>query len=213
MCYLLKKIFWWLLPTGQESRIDIDRRHVNTAENAISSPDIFISNWFDVQYLQTNVIMQWTTRFIRFTGWIPLKYGSTTTPPIIAHCKKTPMSSLIFHTANPNLQYKTHPEFWPHKRIFKTCLYYTTCLILENWFCPTILRPMHCQADLPFLVLAFVSAGSPAPWGTPSSHPAVSADDPHMSHAVCPLALTLQPWGVYRSVFLWELCKCLLKWI
>ena len=127
--------------------------------------------------------------------------------------KKTPMWSLIFHTANPNLQYKTHPEFWPHKRIFKTCLYYTTCLILENWFCPTILRPMHCQADLPFLVLAFVSAGSPAPWGTPSSHPAVSADDPHMSHAVCPLALTLQPWGVYRSVFLWELCKCLLKWI
>ena len=42
-----------------------------------------------VLYLQNNVIMKWTTRFIRFTGWIPLKYGSTTTPPIIAHCKKT----------------------------------------------------------------------------------------------------------------------------
>ena len=41
-----------------------------------------------VQYLQNNVIMKWTTRFIRFTGWIPLKYGSTTTPPFIAHCKK-----------------------------------------------------------------------------------------------------------------------------
>ena len=26
--------------------------------------------------------------FIRFTGWIPLKYGSTTTPSIIAHCQK-----------------------------------------------------------------------------------------------------------------------------
>ena len=38
-----------------------------------------------VQYLQNNVIMKWTTRF---TGWIPLKYGSTTTPLIIAHCKK-----------------------------------------------------------------------------------------------------------------------------
>ena len=38
-----------------------------------------------VQYLQNNVIMKWTTRFIRFTGWIPLKYGPTTTPPIIAH--------------------------------------------------------------------------------------------------------------------------------
>ena len=31
-----------------------------------------------VQYLQNNVIMKWATRFIRFTGWIPLKYGSTT---------------------------------------------------------------------------------------------------------------------------------------
>ena len=50
-----------------------------------------------VQYLQNNVIMKWTTRFIRFTGWIPLKYGSTTTPPIIPHCQKTPMSSVIFH--------------------------------------------------------------------------------------------------------------------
>ena len=52
-----------------------------------------------VQYLQNNVIMKWATRFIRFTGWIPLKYGSTTTPPIIAHCQKTPMSSVVFHTA------------------------------------------------------------------------------------------------------------------
>ena len=55
-----------------------------------------------VQYLQNNVIMEWTTRFIRFTGRIPLKYGSTTTPPIfIAHFKKTPMSSLVFHIAIP----------------------------------------------------------------------------------------------------------------
>ena len=54
-----------------------------------------------VQYLQNNAIMKWTTRFIGFTGWIPLKYGSTTTPPIIAHCQKTPMSSVIFHIAIP----------------------------------------------------------------------------------------------------------------
>ena len=53
------------------------------------------------EYLQNNVIMKWTTRFIRFTGWIPLKYGSTTTPPIIAHCQKLPMSSLAFHIAIP----------------------------------------------------------------------------------------------------------------
>ena len=74
-----------------------------------------------VQYLQNNVIMKWTTRFIRFTGSISLKYGSTTTPPIIAHCQKTPMSSLVFHIGDSqNLQYKTHPEFWSsQRRIFK----------------------------------------------------------------------------------------------
>ena len=56
-----------------------------------------------VQYLQNNVIMKWTTRFIRFIDWIPLKYGSTTTPPIIAHCQKTPMPSLVFHIAIPQI--------------------------------------------------------------------------------------------------------------
>ena len=54
-----------------------------------------------VQYLQNNVIMKWTTRFINFTGCIPLKYGSTTTPPILAHCQKTPMASVVFHIAIP----------------------------------------------------------------------------------------------------------------
>ena len=54
-----------------------------------------------VQYLQNNVFMKWTARFIRFTGRIPLKYGSTTTPPIIAHCQKTLMSSLVFDIAIP----------------------------------------------------------------------------------------------------------------
>ena len=54
-----------------------------------------------VQYIQNNVIMKWTARFIRFIGWVPLKYGSTTTPSIIAHCQKTPMSSVVFHIAIP----------------------------------------------------------------------------------------------------------------
>ena len=54
-----------------------------------------------VQYLQNKVIMKWTTRFIRFTDWIPLKYGSTSTPPVIAHCKKTQMSSVVVYIAIP----------------------------------------------------------------------------------------------------------------
>ena len=63
-----------------------------------------------VQYLQNNVIMKWITRFICFTGWIPLKYGSTTTPPIIAHCQKTPMSSLVLHIAIPKTSNKVAPR-------------------------------------------------------------------------------------------------------
>ena len=39
----------------------------------------------------------------------------------------------ISHCDSQNLQYKTHPEFWPsHRRIFKTSLYYKTRLILET---------------------------------------------------------------------------------
>ena len=96
-----------------------------------------------IQYLQNNVIMKWNTRFIRFTDWIPLKYGSTTTPPIIAHCKKTPMSSLVFHIAIPKTSNIRHPEFWPsHKQIFKTRLYYKMPLILENWrYGPNLVIP------------------------------------------------------------------------
>ena len=101
VCYLLKKKFWWLL-----------RRVKNLPSTACKhywKCDVICRYhhieliWFlwMVQYLQNNVIMKWTTRFIRFTGWIPLKYGSTTTPPIIAHCQKKKMSSLIFHIAIP----------------------------------------------------------------------------------------------------------------
>ena len=40
-----------ILVTSRGSRISdrtFDRRHVKTTENAMSSTDIFISNWFDV---------------------------------------------------------------------------------------------------------------------------------------------------------------------
>ena len=138
MCYLLKTYFWWLLRRVKNLR--------STACKHYRKCDVIYrylhieSIWclLMVQYLQNNVIMKWTTRFICFTDWIPLKYGSTTTPPIIAHCQKTPMSSLvsslrISHCDSQNLQYKTHPEFWPsHRRIFKTSLYYKTRLILET---------------------------------------------------------------------------------
>ena len=79
-----------------------------------------------VQYLQNNAIMKWTTRFIRFTGWIPLKYGSTTTPPIIAHCQKTPMSTQNSKTSNirrtPSFDLLTD-EFSKRVSIIRRALY------------------------------------------------------------------------------------------
>ena len=52
-----------------------------------------------VQYPQNNVIMKWTTRFTSFNGWIPLKYGSTITPSIIAHGQ-----NLLCQTSNFTLR-------------------------------------------------------------------------------------------------------------
>ena len=43
----------------------------------------------------------------------------------------------ISHCDFQNLQYKTHPEFWPSRRqIFKTSLYYKTRLILRGGMAP-----------------------------------------------------------------------------
>ena len=47
--------------------------------------------------------------------------------------KNTDVKPRVSHCDSQNLQYKTHPEFWPsHRRIFKTSLYYKTRLILET---------------------------------------------------------------------------------
>ena len=54
-----------------------------------------------VQYLQNNVIMKWTTRFIRFTGWIPWNTARPQLHLLSLTVKKTPMSSLVFHIAIP----------------------------------------------------------------------------------------------------------------
>ena len=136
MCYLLKKIFLVTSSTGQESPIDIDRRHVNTQRKC----DVIY--WYlhieliwcllMVQYLLSNVIMKWTTRFISFTGWIPLKHGQPQLHLLSLTVKNLRCQALYLTLRSQNLQYKTHREFWPsHRQIFKTSLYHKTRLILE----------------------------------------------------------------------------------
>ena len=57
--------------------------------------------------------------------------------------KNSDVKPRVSHCDSQNLQYKTHPEFWPsHRRIFKTSLYYKTRLILETrrYFCEIVLK-------------------------------------------------------------------------
>ena len=143
MCYLLKKKNFDDFFDG--SRIS-DRRHVNTVvnttENAMSSTDIFISNWFEV-WLSVNgpihvspkqCYYEMDCSFYSFY-WLDsleicLDHNSTYYRSL---SKNSDVNRRISHCDPQNLQYKTHPKFWPsHRRIFKTSLYYKTRLILET---------------------------------------------------------------------------------
>ena len=59
--------------------------------------------------------------------------------------KNSDVKPRISHCDSQNLQYKTHPEFWPfHRRIFKTSLYYKTRLILETRRYNCFTAQTHC---------------------------------------------------------------------
>ena len=61
---------------------------------------------------------------------IRLDHNSTYYPSL---SKNSDVKPRISHCDSQNLQYKTHPEFWPsHRQIFKMSLYYKTRLILET---------------------------------------------------------------------------------
>ena len=109
------------------SRIS-DRRHVNTTENAMSSTDNGSISPKQCYYEMENLF------FICFTSWIPLKYGSTQLHLLSLTVKRLRCLASHFTLYPQNLQYRTHPHFWPsHRRIFKTSLYYKMCLILEKF--------------------------------------------------------------------------------
>ena len=76
--------------------------------------------------------MQRNTLLYLFDSWnkIPLDHNTTYYRSL---SKNSDVKPRISHCDSQNLQYKTHPEFWPsHRRIFKTSLYYKTRLILET---------------------------------------------------------------------------------
>ena len=88
-----------------------------------------------VQYLQNNVIMKWTTRFTSFNGWILLKYGSTTTPPIIAHGQNLRCQASNFTLRSPKTSIiRRTPSFDLPDEFSKqvSIITYKTRLILET---------------------------------------------------------------------------------
>ena len=71
--------------------------------------------------------------------------------------KNSDVKPRISHCDSQNLQYKTHPEFWPsRRRIFKTSLYYKTHLILETRWYVLVLKYQvisSCDTDLISLIV------------------------------------------------------------
>ena len=53
-----------------------------------------------------NVMIKQTPHFMSFNGSIPLKYASTTTPPIIAHCENSDV-----RIAKKNSNFTCTPSF------------------------------------------------------------------------------------------------------
>ena len=131
---LVEKNFWWLLRQVKNLRSTACKHYRKCV--VICRYLHIESIWcvLMVQYLQNNAIMKWTTRFYSFY-WlnsleIRLDHNSTYYRSL---SKNSDVKPRISHCDSPNLQYKTHPEFWPsHRRIFKTSLYYETHLILET---------------------------------------------------------------------------------
>ena len=134
----VEKIFLVTSSIGQASPIDIDRRHVNTTENAMSSTDIFISNWFDVCWWSniSKTMLVWNGLLVLFV-WLsgfPWNMARPQLHLLSLTVKKLLMSSLVFHIAirkTSNISCTPGFDLLPNK--FAKRVYYKTCLILENW--------------------------------------------------------------------------------
>ena len=94
-----------------------------------------------VQYLQNNFIMLSHTCYYEMDYSFYSFYWLNSLEIWLDHnftyyrslSKNSDVKRRISHCDPQNLQYETHPEFWPpHRWIFKMSLYYKTHLILET---------------------------------------------------------------------------------
>ena len=134
MCYLLKKIFWWLLRRVKNLRsttCEHRRKHYRKCHLQISSYRIDLTS-VNGPISRKQCYYEMDYSFYSFY-WLDsleiwLDHNSTYYRSL---SKNSDVKRHISYCDPQNLQYNTHPKFWPsHRRIFKTSLYYKTHLIL-----------------------------------------------------------------------------------
>ena len=88
------------------------RRHVNTTENAMSSTDIFISNWFDVCWWSniSKTILSWNGLLVLFVLLAGFPWNMARPQLHLSSLTvKKLMSSLVFHIVIPKTSNIRHP--------------------------------------------------------------------------------------------------------
>ena len=137
MCYLSIKYFWWLLRRVKNLR--------STACKHYRKCDV-INRYLHIELIWCLLMVQYLQNMLLWNGPLVLFVLLAGFPWNMARPQLHLLSLIvkkklrcqqvkprISHCDSQNLQYKTHPEFWPsHRRIFKTSLYYKTRLILET---------------------------------------------------------------------------------
>ena len=148
MCYLLKKYFWWLLRRVKNLRSTACKHYRKCDDYR------YLQCWssyrIDLMSVNGSISPKQCYYEIDYSFYsfywldslkIRLDHNSTYYRSL---SKNSDVKHRISHCDSQNLQYKTHPEFWPsHRRIFKTSLYYKTRLILETrrYMDPDVLCP------------------------------------------------------------------------
>ena len=160
MCYLLKKYFWWLLRRVKNLR-STACKHYRKCDGhlQISSYRIdLMSVNGPISPKQCYYEMDYSLYSFYWLDSLEIRLDHNSTY-YRSLSKNSDVKPRVSHCDSQNLQYKTHPEFWPsHRRIFKTSLYYKTRLILETRrYLGILLASMRQKYSLDFVSLGFYS--------------------------------------------------------
>ena len=134
MCYLLKKYFWWLLRRVKNLRSTACKhyRKCDVIYRYLSYQIDLMSVNGPISPKQCYYEMDYSFYSFYWLDSLEMRLDHNSTY-YRSLSKNSDVKPRISHCDSQNLQYKTHPEFWPsHRRIFKSSLYYKTRLILET---------------------------------------------------------------------------------